>query len=73
MRAHLGVDRVSGIGNSCMGLLVMLYALEHPDRVERVVLMGPVPMRYDATYPPELPENYAAAMMSAQSSSPSIV
>ncbi|HVT40101.1 MAG TPA: alpha/beta hydrolase [Gemmatimonadaceae bacterium] len=62
VRAHFGAGKTSVIGYSYMGLLVMLYTLEHPDRVERAVQLGPVPMRFDARYPPALSESYAAAV-----------
>jgi proline iminopeptidase len=65
VRAHFRANRVSVIGYSYMGLLVMLYALEHPDHVERVVQMSPVPMRFDVRYPPGLVEDYAAAVDAA--------
>lgn len=44
---------LSPIGYSYVGLLVMLYALEHPDRVERIVQLGPVPIRFGTEFPPE--------------------
>jgi proline iminopeptidase len=62
IRAHFGAGKASVVGYSYMGLLVMLYTLDHPDHVDRVVQLGPVPMRFDATYPPGLSESYAAAV-----------
>jgi pimeloyl-ACP methyl ester carboxylesterase len=35
-------------------MMVMLYALEHPDRVSRIVQLGPVPLRWDTEYPATL-------------------
>jgi proline iminopeptidase len=43
VRAHLGLGRVSLLGWSYNGLVVALYAAAHPDRVERQVLLCPVP------------------------------
>lgn len=54
VRQHFGFERVSLVGYSYAGLLMMLYALEHPDRVERVVQLGPVPRRYGTEYPASL-------------------
>lgn len=36
----LGVERVNLVGNSMGGYFAMAFALEHPDRVERLVLVG---------------------------------
>lgn len=54
LRAHFGAERISLIGYSYLGLMTALYAAEHPDRVERLVQIGPVPRRWDTPYPPEL-------------------
>lgn len=53
VRSHLGRDKISLIGYSYVGLLVMLYTLEHPDRVDRVVQLAPVPIRFGTEFPPE--------------------
>jgi proline iminopeptidase len=53
IRKHFGADRFVPIGWSYLGLMVMLYASEHPDRVERVVQIGPVPRKYGTEYPRE--------------------
>ncbi|MBX9600562.1 MAG: alpha/beta hydrolase [Bryobacteraceae bacterium] len=53
LRAHLKVERFSAIGYSYLGLMTILYTLEHPSRVERVVQIGPVPMKFGTEYPPE--------------------
>jgi proline iminopeptidase len=54
VRAHFGVERASLVGWSYMGLLVVLYAAEHPDRVARIVQIGPVARRVDHEYAPPL-------------------
>ncbi len=54
VRAHFQVAKFSAIGWSYLGLMVVLYAIDHPDRVERIVQLGPVPPRFDARYPREL-------------------
>jgi proline iminopeptidase len=43
LRAHLGIERLTLAGYSWGGLLAMLYALEHRDRVERLALVSPAP------------------------------
>ncbi len=37
---HLGLDRVAVIGNSYGGAVGLRLAIEHPERVDRLVLMG---------------------------------
>lgn len=54
VRQHFQVARFTPIGYSYLGLMVVMYAMEHPGQVERVVQMGPVPMNFDTTYPPNL-------------------
>ena len=51
VRAHFKAERVSLIGYSYLGLMVALYASEHPERVERMVQIGPVPRRFDTPFP----------------------
>jgi proline iminopeptidase len=41
IRRHFGLRRMTLLGNSWGGLLISLYAAEHPDRVERLVLDSP--------------------------------
>ncbi len=50
VRRHFGVERFTPVGYSYLGLMVVLYALEHPARVERLVQLDPVPLRYDTAY-----------------------
>jgi pimeloyl-ACP methyl ester carboxylesterase len=45
---------VSLIGWSYLGLMVMRYAAEHPERVERVIQIGPIPRQYGTVYPAAL-------------------
>ena len=42
LRVHLGVERMTLIGLSWGAGLAALYAAEHPDRVERLVLVSPM-------------------------------
>jgi len=43
VRAALGLNRFALVGESWGALLAVLYASEHPDRVERLLLIGPAP------------------------------
>jgi pimeloyl-ACP methyl ester carboxylesterase len=53
MRAHFGAERFTPVGFSYLGVMVALYAAEHPERVERLVQIGPAPRDFDTEYPPE--------------------
>lgn len=59
VRLHLGLDRASLIGHSYVGLTAILYALEHPDHVDRVVQIGPMEPFPGKTYPDHLSGNDA--------------
>lgn len=43
LRVVWGLDRLTLAGYSWGGLLAMLYAIAHPDRVERLALISPAP------------------------------
>lgn len=43
LRAQLGIERFALIGESWGAGLAALYATAHPDRVERLLLIGPMP------------------------------
>ncbi len=57
VRRALGLDRLALIGHSYMGLMVILYAVKHPSRVERIVQIGPMGPDPRKQYPPELTAN----------------
>jgi pimeloyl-ACP methyl ester carboxylesterase len=65
VRRFVAADRFVPVGWSYLGLMVMLYAVEHPDRVERVVQIGPVARRWDTEFPPELTANDPAPVIDA--------
>ena len=44
LRKHWAIDRLTLLGYSWGGLLAVLYALEHPDRVGRLALVAPEPL-----------------------------
>ena len=47
---HLGIDRVAFAGHSMGGGVGFLLALDHPERLSKLILMGPVPS--NGTGPP---------------------
>lgn len=51
LRRHFGAEKVSLIGYSYLGLMIALYATEHPDRVERLVQIGAVARKFGTPYP----------------------
>jgi proline iminopeptidase len=53
VRRHFGIERMALMGYSYLGKIVVLYALEHPDRVERIVQFGPVGPAFATEYAPE--------------------
>jgi proline iminopeptidase len=53
VRRHFGVERMALVGYSYLGKIVVLYALEHPQRVERIVQLGPVGPSFGTQYRPE--------------------
>jgi proline iminopeptidase len=50
IRRHFQVGKFHTIGYSYLGLMVVLYTLEHPERVERIVQIGPVPLKFGTEY-----------------------
>ena len=54
IRRHFAFERVQLIGYSYLGMMVIMYTMAHPDRVDRVVQLGPVPRQWDTQYPPHL-------------------
>ena len=54
VRQKIGAERVALIGWSYLGMMVMRYAAEHPDRVGRVIQIGPIPSQYGMPIPDSL-------------------
>lgn len=54
VRKHFKVEKFVPIGFSYLGKVVVMYALAHPDRVLRIVQLGPAPMRDGTEYPASL-------------------
>jgi proline iminopeptidase len=44
LRQHWSLARLTIVGYSWGGLLALLYAIEHPDRIERLALVSPAPV-----------------------------
>lgn len=57
IRRHFGFEKFSLIGYSYLGLMSVMYAMEHPARVERIIQMGPVPLKFATMYPRHLTAN----------------
>ncbi|HLY17881.1 MAG TPA: alpha/beta hydrolase [Bryobacteraceae bacterium] len=57
VRRYFGIDQVDLIGHSYMGLMVILYALKHPDHVSRVVQIGAIQPNAAIEYPAHLTNN----------------
>ncbi|MEM8766454.1 MAG: alpha/beta hydrolase [Pseudomonadota bacterium] len=54
MLDHLGIDRVTFAGHSMGGGIGYLLALDHAERLERLVLMAPIPAEGVGQITPEL-------------------
>ncbi len=54
VRRHFGVEWFSTLGYSYLGKLVIMYAREHPVRIDRIVQVGPIPPSYATDYPEAL-------------------
>jgi pimeloyl-ACP methyl ester carboxylesterase len=56
VRRHLEAETIDLLGHSYLGLVVILYAIVHPDRVRRIVQIGSVPPDGGRSYP-RMPED----------------
>lgn len=54
IRRHYGLERISILAHSYIATAAILYAAAHPERVKRVVLLGPMPPDPSKQYPPQL-------------------
>jgi proline iminopeptidase len=57
VRQHFRVKKFSLVGYSYMGMGVVLYAMKYPQYVERLVQLGPVPLKFGTEYPASLTAN----------------
>lgn len=51
IRRHFKIGKFSAIGYSYLGKLIVIYAMQHPERIERLIQIGPVPLTFDTDYP----------------------
>lgn len=65
LRVHFGLETMSLIGWSYLGTMVVVYALEHPGRVARVVQIGPTPPRSSPPYAGDAARKYRAVLDTA--------
>lgn len=54
IRQYFKVEKFSLIGYSYLGLMTVMYAMENPGRIERIVQLGPVPLKFGTKYPENL-------------------
>jgi proline iminopeptidase len=54
VRRHFGITRLDLIAHSYVGVMIGLYAMRHPDRVNRMVKIGPMQPDSAKQYPPHL-------------------
>ena len=54
IRQHFHADKPALIGFSYLGMMVMLYATQHPNHVSRIVQLGPVSRKFGEKFPPSL-------------------
>lgn len=53
VRNYFGFQKISLIGWSYLGMMVMLYATDHVPFIDKIVQIGPVPLQWNNTYPVE--------------------
>lgn len=54
VRAHFGIEKADLIGFSYLGKIVVLYATQHFNRVNRIVQIGPVAPKFGTRFPEAL-------------------
>lgn len=54
VRAHFKVEKFIPAGYSYTGLMAAMYALEHPEHVSRLIMLGPAAMQAATKYPSSL-------------------
>jgi pimeloyl-ACP methyl ester carboxylesterase len=57
VRQHFGVKKFTLVGYSYMGMGVVLYAMKYPQYLERLIQLGPVPLKFGTKYPVSLTAN----------------
>ena len=51
VRRHFNIDKLVPVGYSYLGRVVIMYAMDHPDHVARIIQLGPVAMDPNKEYP----------------------
>ena len=54
VRAYFNIDKFVTVGFSYLGMMVVLYTMERPQSVERIVQFGAVPLTFGTEYPVHL-------------------
>jgi proline iminopeptidase len=57
LRRHLGLEKITVLAHSFGPAIAALYAIKHPDRVDRMIFLGPIPPRKATFF-----EDYGAAL-----------
>jgi pimeloyl-ACP methyl ester carboxylesterase len=68
IRAHFGAERFTPIGWSYLGFMVMLYAQRYPERVDRIIQIGPVAREWQTRFPRELTANDSVPVIDSAAS-----
>ncbi len=63
IRQRFGFDKISLIGESYLGMMVVMYAMQHPERVERLIQIGAVPRKFGTEYPANLMADDASTVL----------
>lgn len=61
VRRQFNIDKFVPVGFSYLGRMVVMYAMDHPEHVSRIVQLGPVAMDPNKEYPSVPAANVAAA------------
>lgn len=57
IRRHFKLTKINLIGESYLGLMVVMYAMDHPEHVDRIIQIGAVPRKFGTEYPAHLTAN----------------
>lgn len=57
LRTHFRLKKFSLIGESYVGLMVVMYAMKYPQHVEKLIQIGPVALKFGTEFPKELTAN----------------
>ena len=66
VRQHFRLQKFTLVGYSYMGLGVVLYAMKYPQHVERLVQLGPVPLKFGTEYPASLKNDDAKSVINGE-------